>query len=182
MLLTWLGNLILKTYGWHWKSVPPIPIRKGVMIGAPHTSNWDFVFAMAALHSMRQPVVYLAKKELFKFPLGVLMRFFGGVPVDRSKSSSMVEAMAEKIKETDQILVLIPPEGTRSAVTEWKSGFYHTARLAGVPIYPAYLDYAKREAGIGQPFYPTGNYEVDIKAIQAFYATITPKHPEKFKH
>ena len=180
-MLKWLGNLILKVYGWHWKSIPELPIKKGVLIGAPHTSNWDFVFAMAALHSMGQPVVYLAKKELFRFPMGILMKFFGGVPVDRSKRSSMVEAMADKIMESDEILVLIPPEGTRSAVTEWKSGFYHTARLAGVPIYPAYLDYARKEAGIGPAFYPTGDYAKDILEIQAFYATITPKHPAKFR-
>ena len=180
-MLKWLGSFILKAYGWHWKAVPALPIKKGVLIGAPHTSNWDFVFAMAALKSMGPPVVYLAKKELFKFPLGLLMRFFGGVPVDRSRRSSMVEAMADKIAETEEILVLIPPEGTRSAVVEWKSGFYYTAHLAGVPIYPAYLDYAKKEAGIGPAYYPTGNYEQDIKEIRAFYAAITPRHPEKFK-
>lgn len=175
--------LIAKLYFWliGWKAYKRIPanVPKYVMIGAPHTSNWDFPIAMAALILLRVKVNYLAKKELFKFPLGVIMNFFGGIPVDRTKHSGMVEQMISLFSQNERLVLLIPPEGTRGFVKEWKSGFYHVAWGAKVPIALAYLDYAKKEAGIGKMFYPTGNYEKDIEDIKDFYRGITAKHPEK---
>jgi 1-acyl-sn-glycerol-3-phosphate acyltransferase len=179
--MKWLGDLILKVSGWHAVQTESIGIKKGVLIGAPHTSNWDLVYTLAALHSMQIDVVFLAKKELFKPPLSWLLRFFGGVPVDRSKHTKLTEAMAAKIKERDEMIVLIPPEGSRGAVSDWKSGFYWTAHLAGVPILLGYLDYAKKEAGIGPAFYTTGDYPADLEKIKDFYRGVIPKFPEKFK-
>lgn len=149
------------------------------MIGAPHTSNWDFPIAMGALILLRVKVNYLAKKELFKFPLGIIMNFFGGIAVDRTKHTGMVDQMISLFRDHDKLVLLIPPEGTRGYVKEWKSGFYHVAVGAGVPIALAYLDYAKKEAGIGKLFYPTGNYQADIEEIKSYYRGITAKHPEK---
>ncbi len=173
-----LGDLILKLGGWRTGTCIDPSIKKGVLIGAHHTSNWDFVWAMAALHSMGVPVRFLAKKELFKPPLGWLLYALGGVPVDRSKRNSLVEAMADVINEADRLVVLIPPSGTRSAKVEWKSGFYHVARLAGVPILRGYLDYGKKEAGIGPAFYPTGDYEKDVVELRGWYSWIKAKNPD----
>lgn len=174
-----LGDLVLKLGGWHTAGGIDPSIKKGVLIGAHHTSNWDFVWAMAALYSMRVPVQFLAKKELFKAPLGWLMYAMGGIPVDRSKHNNLVDAMAAKIRESDRLIVLIPPSGTRSAKVEWKSGFYHVAQLAGVPIFRGYLDYAKKEAGIAAPFYPTGDYEKDYAELREWYEGVTPKDPSR---
>lgn len=175
--------LIAKFYFWliGWKAVKTIPphVKKYVMIGAPHTSNWDFPIAMAALILLRVKVNYLAKKELFRFPLGVIMRFFGGMAVDRSKHTGMVDQMISLFKEHNQLVLLIPPEGTRGYVKDWKSGFYHVATGASVPIALAYLDYGKKEAGIAKFYYPSGNYQKDIEEIKSFYRGITAKHPEK---
>ncbi len=178
-----VGWLILKGLGWHTAGGVDTRLQKAVLVAAPHTSNWDFPIAMSALRLMGVRVRFLAKKELFSGPLGWLMRTLGGVPVDRSRSNSLVEAMAQTLAEAEgQLIVLIPPEGTRSAVQEWKSGFYHVARLAQVPILLGYLDYGKKEAGIHpEPFYPTGDYDADLERIKAFYRGITPKYPELWR-
>jgi 1-acyl-sn-glycerol-3-phosphate acyltransferase len=149
------------------------------MIGAPHTSNWDFPITMAALLIMRVKVNYLAKKELFKFPLGIIMRYFGGIAVDRSKNTRMVDSMINEFTLHKSLVLLVPPEGTRGFVKEWKSGFYYVALGAGVPIGLGYLDYAKKEAGIAKLFYPTGDYTKDIEEIKNFYRGIMAKHPER---
>jgi 1-acyl-sn-glycerol-3-phosphate acyltransferase len=174
-----IANLYFWLIGWKARKTIPGDIKKYVMIGAPHTSNWDFPIAMGALILLKVKVNYLAKKELFKFPLGVIMRFFGGMAVDRTRHTGMVDQMISLFKQHDKLVLLVPPEGTRGYVKEWKSGFYHVAVGAGVPIALAYLDYAKKEAGIGKLFYPTGNYQTDIEEIKSFYRGITAKHPEK---
>jgi 1-acyl-sn-glycerol-3-phosphate acyltransferase len=149
------------------------------MIGAPHTSNWDFPITMAALLLMRVKVNYLAKKELFKFPLGIIMRYFGGISVDRSKNTRMVDSMTNEFKLHDSLILLVPPEGTRGYVKEWKSGFYYVALGAGVPIGLGYLDYARKEAGIAKLFYPSGDFTKDLEEIKSFYRGIAARHPEK---
>lgn len=176
-------KLISRFYFWliGWKTINKLPphVDKYVMIGAPHTSNWDFPITMAALSIMEVKVNYLAKKELFRFPLGVIMRAFGGIPVDRNRSTGMVDAMIQEFKNHEKLVLLVPPEGTRGFVKEWKSGFYRVASGAGVPIVLAYLDYKKKEAGLEKAFYPTGDYEKDLPVIQAFYRTVQAKFPER---
>lgn len=176
-------RLIAKLYfaiiGWKTHNGTPSHIRKYVMIGAPHTSNWDFPIAMGALQILRVPVNYLAKKELFKFPLGIIMRYFGGIPVDRSKNTRMVDNMINEFNRHESLYLLVPPEGTRGYVKEWKSGFYYVALGAKVPIALAYLDYGKKEAGIAKLFYPTGDYAKDLEEIKSFYRGIKAKHPER---
>ncbi len=165
--------------GWKIKDNMPPTLKKCVMVAAPHTSNWDFPIAMAALLILRLKTNYLAKKELFGFPLGIIMRAFGGIAVDRSRHTGMVEAMVDELKQRDKLILLIPPEGTRSLVTEWKTGFYRVAVGANVPIALAFLDYSKKIAGIEKIFHPTGDYEKDLAEIKAFYRTVKGKHPEK---
>lgn len=165
--------------GWKIKDNMPPTLRKCVMIAVPHTSNWDFPIAMAALLILRLKTNYLAKKELFRFPLGIIMRAFGGIAVDRSRHTGMVEAMVAELNQRDELILLIPPEGTRSLVAEWKTGFYRVAMGAGVPIALAFLDYPNKTAGIEKVFYPTGDYEKDLAEIKSFYRTVKGKHPEK---
>jgi 1-acyl-sn-glycerol-3-phosphate acyltransferase len=105
------------------------------------------------------------------------MRFFGGIPVDRSRNTGMVDAMIAEFGKHDRLVLMIPPEGTRGYVKEWKTGFYRVAVGAGVPIVLGYLDYGRKEAGLGKAFYPSGDYEKDLAAIQAFYRPMRAKHP-----
>jgi 1-acyl-sn-glycerol-3-phosphate acyltransferase len=171
---------IFRLKGWQTEGGIPSEIKKCVLIAAPHTSNWDFVFGVGALAEFKYDVKYLAKKELFRFPLKQMFIELGGVPVDRSKSSSMVEAMIDMIKSKEEIIVMIPPEGTRKRVEKWKSGFYHVALGSGIPIVPGYLDYKRKVAGIGPPIYPSGNREEDFQKLRDFYKTISAKYPENF--
>lgn len=154
-------------------------IRKCVLVAAPHTSNFDYPISLATLLASGVHVRFLAKNSLFKFPLGILMRASGGIPVDRSKHNNMVDAMIHMFQENKELILMIPVEGTRSYVKEWKSGFYHTAMGAGVPIAMGYLDYGKKVAGFGDLFYPTGDYQKDLIELQNFYRKFTAKHPEK---
>ncbi len=174
-----IAKLYFELIGWKPRYNLPPDLRKYVMIAAPHTSNWDFPLAMAALSLMRVRVNYLAKKELFRFPLGIIMRFFGGIPVDRSRNTGMVDAMIAEFRQHDELVLMIPPEGTRGYVNEWKSGFYRVALGAGVPIVLGYLDYGRKEAGLAKAFYPTGDYEKDLRLIQDFYRSVQARHPER---
>jgi 1-acyl-sn-glycerol-3-phosphate acyltransferase len=177
-------KLIARIYfwliGWKWvKTIPP-SAKKFVIVAAPHTSNWDFPIAMGALYLMDIKVNYLAKRELFKFPMGILFKAMGGIPVDRSRAGGMVDRMIEEFSKHRELVLLVPPEGSRSQVKQWKTGFYRVAAGANVPIALGYLDYGKKEAGVTQLFYPTGDLEKDMAEIKTFYRGITPKYPEKF--
>lgn len=177
--MKWLCRLYLKLIGWKIGSVLDPSIKKCVLVAAPHTSNYDYPISLATLYSCGVKVRFLAKNSLFKFPLGILMRATGGIPVDRSKHTNMVENMISMFAERDELILMIPAEGTRSYVKEWKSGFYHTAMGANVPIVMGYLDYGKKVAGFGDLFYPTGDYAKDLAEIQKFYRQFTAKYPEK---
>lgn len=177
--MKWLGKFCLWILGWKTGSTLPVSVKKCVLVAAPHTSNMDYPIALATLYAAGVRVRFLAKKSLFKFPLGILMRLTGGLPVDRSRHANMVEAMIEMFSKNEKLVLMIPVEGTRSYVKEWKSGFYHTAVGAGVPIALGYLDYGRKIAGFGELFYPTGNYERDLTEIQGYYRQFKARYPEK---
>jgi len=179
MVLKFLGWVFQKK-GWRLGANIPPEIKKCVVIAAPHTSNWDFVFAMGALHLFGVPVKYLAKKELFKGPLKWVLESTGGIPIDRSKSTGMVDAAIKEFEREPELVLMIAGEGTRGKVEKWKSGFYHVALGAQVPLMLAYLDYAKKEAGFGKPIYLSGDKEKDAALIRDFYKDISAKHPELF--
>lgn len=149
------------------------------MIAAPHTSNWDFVFARAAFFILGIRLRYTIKKELFFFPLGFILKALGGIPIDRKKRGNMTEKMIDLYRKYDELILLITPEGSRSYAEKWKKGFYYIAEGAKVPLVLGYLDYKKKHAGIGKVFYPSGNYERDLEQIKDFYRKVTPKFPEK---
>jgi 1-acyl-sn-glycerol-3-phosphate acyltransferase len=166
--------------GWQIESCGPLP-DKLVVIAAPHSSNWDLPFALAIAFHLDLAVRWVGKKSIFRWPFGGMMRKLGGVAVDRSKRSDTVQQLADSIRSAPgRIHLVIAPEGTRSMVTQWKSGFYHIALTANVPLAFAFVDYKRKTGGIAQTFHPTGNYDADLKIIQDFYRTVTPKYPEKY--
>ncbi|MCG9899396.1 MAG: 1-acyl-sn-glycerol-3-phosphate acyltransferase [Hydrotalea sp.] len=169
-----------KWKGWKVNNGVPVGIQQAVAIAAPHTSNWDFIYTLAACKIMGIPLRYLAKKELFFWPLRILLNATGAIPVQRSSASNLVTDMATLFQKNQQLILLIPAEGTRGKVSYWKSGFYHTAIQANVPVLLGYLDYAKKEAGFGGGEKMTGDVDADLKKISSFYADKTGKHPELF--
>jgi 1-acyl-sn-glycerol-3-phosphate acyltransferase len=177
--MRWLCRFYLKLIGWKIGSTLDPSVKKCVLVAAPHTSNMDYPIAMATLYGCGVQVRFLAKESLFKFPLGILMRATGGIPVDRSRHTNMVEAMIGMFEQNSNLKLLIPAEGTRSYVKEWKSGFYYTALGAKVPIALGYLDYGKKTAGFGDLFFPTGDYQTDLAEIKTFYRQFTARYPEK---
>ena len=155
------------------------------MIAAPHTSNWDFFYARAAFFIMGIPVKTTIKKEAMFFPLNLVLRFFGVIPIDRNKKAdgltrknSLVDAMVQLFEERERLVILITPEGTRKYVARWKTGFYHVAKGAEVPIILGYLDYEKKHAGIGPIIYPGNDLDEDLENILEFYRSVKGRYPE----
>ncbi len=179
-MIKFLCEVYFRMAGWKLVGEMPPNIDKCVMVAAPHTSNWDYPLTMGAFSLMKVPLHFLGKKELFFFPLGIIMRSTGGIAVDRSKRNNLVEYMTSLFEEYDRLALVIPPEGTRSKVAEWKTGFYRVALAAKVPIALGYLDYDKKHAGVLGLFYPTGDLEKDLPAIKAYYKDVAPKHKDKW--
>ncbi len=176
-----------RAQGWTLRGEEATVHRRCVVIAAPHTSNWDLVFTLAAFDMMNLPVRFTVKKEVTGFPAGIVINSVGGIGIDRSPKDgstdriSMVDAMIRLFDEhPGDLAITVTPEGTRSRREKWKSGFYHVAVGAGVPILLGYLDYEKREAGIGGVIHPSGDFEADMREITAFYRDIAPKKPELF--
>lgn len=167
--------IVLKLTGWRAEGQFPDGLHKAVVIAAPHTTNWDMPFSLMIAFKLRLPVYWLGKQSIFKFPFGGLMRWMGGVPVERSRSNNLVDGLVQRFAEQDKLLIMMAPEGTRAQVEAWKSGFYHIAQGAAVPIVLAYIDYPNKRGGIGPTFIPTGNYEHDLLEIQQFYQPFRAK-------
>ncbi len=175
--------LIFTLKGWTLQKNIEVNIPKSVVLGAPHTSNWDLVFAMGGFYKMRFPIKFFIKKEWLRiFPLNKLLLSAGAVSVDReSKNSTMVDNMAEAIKNSkEDIALLVTPEGTRKRNCKWKTGFYYTALKAGVPIVLTHLDYSRKLAVFGPAFMPTGDYKKDMEIVKEYYKDAVPKYPENF--
>lgn len=165
----WLGRSVLRLLG--WELVGEFPNHaKMVMIVAPHSSNWDFIVGVAAMFALGFEARWMGKKELFWWPLGVFMRWLGGIPVDRSSPQGLVGQMNAILQRYDRIVLGVTPEGTRRRVTEWKSGFYHIAYGAGLPIAPVYFDNATRQIGFFPALVPSGDAEREIAALRERYA------------
>ena len=171
-LYHYLARSMMRLTGWCIKGkLPDIP--KFVLIGAPHTSNWDFLLFLGVIFSLRANVHFMGKSELFRFPVGRFFRYCGGVPVDRKKSTGLVDQMVKVYNESENFILVIAPEGTRHQVTEWKRGFYHIARNAEVPIVMAIVDGKHKIVHLGQVFYPTEDMEADMKAIKGIFEGAT---------
>lgn len=175
-----IAHFILRLAG--WKVIGPFPhdIKKCIVIEAPHTSMWDFVYGWLGFQSLGVKAKFLIKKEMFVFPFGNILRKLGGIPIDRKKSNNIVENLTRLFNESESLVITITPEGTRKRVENWKRGFYHIALHAKVPVVMGYLDYSKKEGGIGQVLWPTGNFQEDWAIIERFYRGKKGRHPERF--
>lgn len=174
----WLGRAWLSAFGWKVEGGPPAA-KKAVIVAAPHTSAWDFPFTLATGAVLGLEMSWLGKESLFRGRLrGAIMRWLGGIPVDRAKRSDVVGHVVDRMNERESLHLVLAPEGTRGKADRWKTGFYHMAQGADVPIVLGYLDYARKRAGLGELFFPTGDIHADMRKIRAFYKNVTPKHPE----
>ena len=173
-------KLIGKLFMWFagWKVEGQIPLRnKVIIIAAPHTTNWDFVYLLGAAFHLGLSVKWLGKASLFSFPFGRIMRALGGISVDRSKPNGMVEQVVNTIRGIPKISLVIPPSGTRHKTEYWKSGFYHIAKTANVSIVCGYLDYDKKRAGLGPNFFVSDSTSDDMDKIREFYKDKVGKFP-----
>ncbi len=177
-ILRWFSLAYLKVFGWKCEGRVP-ELKKFVMIAAPHTSNWDFPITMFLAFALNIKVYWMGKASIFKRPFGSVMRWLGGIPIDRSRSHNMVDQTVEVFNSHESLVIIIPPEGTRNKVNYWKTGFYRIAHGAKVPIVLGFVDYKRKAGGIGPVVVPTGNIEADMYAIQAYYSGVAGKYPEK---
>lgn len=172
-----IASGILNLFGWQIiGSTPDIP--KYVLISAPHTSNFDFfyMFLISRVFSIR--IRFMGKASLFRGPLGPISRALGGVPVSRNSRQNLVAQMVQAFNEHDTLILSVPPAGTRKKTQYWKSGFYYIALGAQVPLICGFVDYGRKQVGVGPTIMPTGDVEADLDKIRDFYADITGKHPE----
>jgi 1-acyl-sn-glycerol-3-phosphate acyltransferase len=181
-LLRAFSIAFLKLTGWRVEGALPSHAARSVLIAAPHTSNWDLPYTLMVAFALRLNIRWMGKQSIFRAPFGGVMRWLGGIPVNREQSTNLVGASAKAIREADGPLQLIvPPEGTRSKTRYWKTGFYYIAREAQVPIVMAYMDYERKLSGLGPLFEPTGDVEADMATIKAFYAPFKGKNAAQFQ-
>ncbi len=176
-----------KLSGWTHKDIVPVEdFKQSVVLAVPHTSNWDAVIMFGTFDLLKINARFTIKKSWMKFPLGLITKPLGGISIDRrpkkdgEKRESAVDAMVRLFKENEDLVLLITPEGTRSKREEWKTGFYHIAKGANVPIALSYIDFKNKESGVGKLIYPSDDMEKDMREIMAFYKNSNPKHPENF--
>jgi len=176
-----LRRLLARTF-WafsRWRLVTePAPDRPTVLIGAPHTSNWDFVFMLAIAWRLDMRIRWLGKKNLFRGWRGPIMKGLGGIPVDRAAPSSVVSELLDRIRSGDVFGLVVTPDGTRSGHTHWKSGFYRIAREAQIPVTLGYVDRTTMTTGLGPTFELSGDVSHDMDRIRAFYADKSGLRPE----
>ncbi len=162
-----VGRLMMGLTGWHFEgTVPDLP--RMVLVVAPHTSNWDFLTGLWAKLALRLGAAFVGKHTLFRGPMGVFMRWLGGVPVDRRAAAGFADQVGKAMRDARRMLVVIAPEGTRRRAP-WKSGFYRIAVAAGAPILPIAFDYSRKAIVFAPPVTPTGDYERDLAAIRSLY-------------
>ena len=174
----YLATIFMRLSG--WRVVGELPdLPKFILIGAPHTSNFDFLLFLGVIFTLRANVKFMGKAELFRRPYGWFFYYCGGIPVDRKKSTGLVEQMVKACNESENFILTIAPEGTRHHVTEWKRGFYHIATSAGIPIVFAVVDGKQKEVRIGQVFHTTKDAEADMKAIQEYFTGVIGVNPRR---
>ncbi len=179
-LSRWMGRSALSTAGWRIDGTMPNE-SKFVLIVAPHTSNWDFPLGVAALFAFGFRVSFMGKHTLFRGPLAIPMKWLGGIPVERSVKRDRVSESVAAFNASEKLILVIAPEGTRTYVPTWKTGFYHVAHGAGVPIVPVAFDFGPKVIRVGEPLRPTGDRDVDIGKLREYFRTATGKVPEHYQ-
>lgn len=177
-LSTRISRWLLKIWGWKITGSYPHELKKLVLAVAPHTSNWDFPVGVLARSAAAADAVFVGKHTLFRPPFGWFFRSIGGVPVDRTKRGNFVAGVIDEFARRDHFHVCIAPEGTRKKVDRFKTGFYHIAKGAGVPIVLTRFDWERREVDFGERFYPTDNEERDLEYIWNYFKNTKGKNPE----
>lgn len=173
-----IGQAVFRAIGWRLEGeIPNLP--KMVIIAAPHTTNWDFIVGITAKFGLGLGVIFLGKDSLFRFPLGILMRAWGGIPVDRSSSHNVVDSVVAEFRRRERLVLALAPEGTRRKVERWRTGFYHIAHEAGVPIVPVAFNWGVKAIQIGAPFTTTGDVDADLRALQARFAGVQGRSPKR---
>ncbi|MFM8302411.1 MAG: lysophospholipid acyltransferase family protein [Gemmatimonadota bacterium] len=171
---------LLRLTGWRFTGVDFPDVRRMVLIVAPHTSNWDFPLGVMAMYALRIRGTYLGKHTLFRFPLGILMRFLGGVPVDRGSSQDVVGQTVALAQGMDRAIIVLSPEGTRTLAPKWKTGFYRIAQQGGMPIFPVAFDFARKEIRFLPLFHPTGDLDADLEALRANFTPQMARYPAQY--
>jgi len=162
-----------------WKATGTLPRdNKFILIGEPHTSNWDFLLMFGAAYSFRLKISWLGKNSIFKKPFGTLMKYFGGIPINRNIKDNLVKRTVELFNESEKFVLVIGPSGTRSKRYYWRSGFYWIAHTANIPVLCGYLDFVNKIVHVGLCFVPTGDVKKDMDRIREYYKDIRGKHPE----
>ncbi len=169
--------MFYKRYGWRAVGIVPEP-RKFIIIAAPHTSNWDFLYFLGLTQDLAVDAHFMAKESLFRWPMRRFMLEMGGIPVDRSARHNMVDAMVHEFATRDEFMLTIAPEGSRSKSGKWKTGFYQIALAAKVPIVVGLMDYGRKTGGLATTIWPTGDYAADMAKVWDVYRDCTPKNPE----
>ena len=172
-----LARAWLRFFGWKVEGSLP-PGIKAVAIAYPHTTNWDLPFMLAVAYHLGVRPSWLGKRQIFRAPFGGFMRWLGGISVDRSARTNMVAQVVERFAEIDRLFLVIPPSATRHKAAHWKSGFYHIARGANVPILCTFLDYTRKVGGIGRVVIPSGDVRADMDLIREFYVGVQGRYPE----
>lgn len=173
----WLGRTVMRCMGWRFEGSLP-EVKKCQIIAAPHTTNWDFVVGLAAMLAVGIRASWMGKNTLFFWPIKYLWAWLGGIPTVREQHLGAVEQRVKLFNDHEQLVLGIAPEGTRSPVDCWKTGFYHIAVGANVPIFPVYWDYPRKVIGLLPLFYPTGDADKDIADLMALYKKYQGKYPE----
>ena len=173
-----LSQAILAIFGWQIIGLFPDE-DKYIIVGAPHTTNWDFVFMLLLRYAAGINIHFVGKSSLFRWPFGFFMRRLGGIPVDRTSRNKFVEQIIDLINRNDQLILAITPEGTRGKTTYWRSGFYYMALGANVPILLVSIDYQQRQIEIGPLIHPSGDIQNDFSSMRKFYAGKKGKYPFK---
>ena len=169
----------MRMLGWQLVGEPP-DVPKYVLITAPHTSNWDFLIMLALDFAFKVECVWMGKDSLFRGPLGPFYRRMGGIPIDRSSRSNVVEQAVRAFQRSEKMVMTIPPEGTRRRTDRWKTGFYYIALGANVPLVFGFIDFEHRVVGFGPTLMPSGDIEADVAIIRDLYKDIKGKFPENF--
>ena len=177
-MLHHVARLLLRARGWHLEGGAP-PLSRYVIIAAPHTSNWDLPLTLTVAFALRLKIYWLGKAQIFRPPFRGFFRWLGGIPIDRSRSNDTVAQAVEMLDRSRDLVLLIPPEGSRRRVRYWKTGFYWVAHGAKVPIALGFLDYGRKRTGIGPLLDPSGDIEADMVTIRAYYAGVRGKYADQ---
>lgn len=173
------ARFLLKLIGWKFEIKTP-NFKKSIIVVAPHTSNWDFIIGEIGYAAMGRTANFVIKKEWMFWPLGILFKKLGGIPVDRKRAGNFTDKIAEIYNKSEVFNLAITPEGTRKRVTRWKKGFYIIAQKANIPIVLTKMDYEKKEISMFEVFTPTGDLNADMETIKMKFQGVTAKHPENF--